>query len=392
MKFFILGRSFVSIEQNKKLAERKIDVTKISHNQNYNNKTLVFRSLHGVDVNFTDISELKHDSTDGNENKNCPFELAIENKKMTKVPPVKNSSQTLDHIKRLVVIGDSLSDSEGRMKSKTLGIMLSSRQYNKGRFTNGFVWADFISSGAYLKKHMKDDETRNNFKLLNYAEGGAVTGNYSKLNPTFWFISNMKRQIHKHEKKEGFLNGDMVILALSANDYMTFDKHDVKKVINCYEKEITKMVESKGVKNILVTGIPDLSTTAHAQKENRKYRDEVSGISNYHNKLLQDKLEGLQKTFAKKGVKIGFFDFSGELKEQIKTAKEIGYDTTIENQAGYIDLPRVFGFKGNSQPFNPAHRHVFHDEVHPSQEVHQVLASRMCDFIISEFGRSNKTT
>ncbi|MEZ9205824.1 SGNH/GDSL hydrolase family protein [Vibrio splendidus] len=219
---------------------------------------------------------------------------------MTKVPPVKNSSQTLDHIKRLVVIGDSLSDSEGRMKSKTLGIMLSSRQYNKGRFTNGFVWADFISSGAYLKKHMKDDETRNNFKLLNYAEGGAVTGNYSKLNPTFWFISNMNRKIHKHEKKEGFLNGDMVILALSANDYMTFDKHDVKKVINCYEKEITKMVESKGVKNILVIGIPDLSTTAHAQKENRKYRDEVSGISNYHNKLLKEKLEGLQKNLRKR--------------------------------------------------------------------------------------------
>ena len=32
------------------------------------------------------------------------------------------------------------------------------------------------------------------------------------------------------------------------------------------------------------------------------------------------------------------------------------------------------------------HKHIFHDQVHPSQEVHQILASRMCDFIVNEFG------
>ncbi len=395
MKSLILGRQLVSIEYNKNLSERKVKeekirVAKVSQLSSYDKLKTPVLVLNEKVEHVIDGTELGFDSTDGAEHKDLLFELAIRNKEVTNAQLTSHSSQALDHIKRLVVIGDSLSDSEGRMKSKTLGVMLSSRQYYKGRFTNGFVWADFISSGAYLKKYMKSEEARDNFKLLNYAEGGAVTAKYSKLNPTFWFISNMKRQIHKHEKEEGFQEGDMVVLALSANDYMTFDKTDVEKVVNCYEKEIIKMVVSKGVKYILVTGIPDLSITAHAHKECDRDRAKMSGLSNQHNQFLKSKLKELQERFSGDGVKIGFFDFSGQLYELVDMANQVGYDTTTEEQAGYIDLPRVFGLKGNSQPFDSAHRHVFHDEVHPSQEVHQMLASRMCDFIVSQFGRTSK--
>ena len=121
---------------------------------------------------------------------------------------------------------------------------------------------------------------RDNFKLFNYAEGGAVTARYSKLDPTFILISHMSRQIRKHEKKEGFKPGDMVVLALSANDYMTFSKRDINKVMNCYRNQITKLVESKGVKHILVTGVPDLSTTAlGAEKRARLPTENGQNIS-----------------------------------------------------------------------------------------------------------------
>ena len=273
---------------------------------------------------------------------------------------------SLNHIKRLVVIGDSLSDSEGRMKSKTLGIMLSSKQYHAGRFTNGFVWPDFISSPAYLNK-----------ELVNYAEGGAVAAKYSKLNPTFWFISNMERQIKKHD----FKSDDLVILALGSNDYMTFDKKDTQKVVHCYEKQITKLVGNKKIKNILVTGIPDFTKTAYAQKQDEVYHVNNSALASEHNASLSQKITELAERYKAEGVNIQFFDFDNQFTELLDKADKVGYDTHTANSVGYVDI------FGTSKAFDPAHRHVFHDEVHPSQEVHQMLASRMSDYIIYKFGK-----
>lgn len=300
------------------------------------------------------------------------FEVAInhhkERQQMFATNTISPPQASLDHIKRLVVIGDSLSDSEGRMKSKTFGIMLSSKQYHDGRFTNGFVWPDFISSPAYLNK-----------ELVNYAEGGAVAAKYSKLNPTFWFISNMERQIKKHD----FKSDDLVILALGSNDYMTFNKQDTQKVVRCYEKQITKLIEDKKVKHILVTGIADYSKTPYAQKQDEAYRTSNSALASEHNASLSQKIAALAERYKAEGVNIQFFDFDNQFTELLDKADEIGYDTHTANSVGYVDL------YGTSKAFDPAHRHVFHDEVHPSQEVHQMLASRMSDYIVNAFGTAS---
>lgn len=284
----------------------------------------------------------------------------------------------LAHIKRLVVIGDSLSDSEGRMQSKSLGIMLSSRQYHEGRFSNGFVWTDFLGSRPYLDK-----------EVVNYAEGGAVAGRYSRLKPVFLFISDMGTQIRKHD----FRPGDMAVLALGSNDYMTFGKTDVDKVIRTYETQINKLV-GKGVQNILVAGVPDLSQTVHARKQTQdpEYGPRMAALSRQHNDKLQQLVDTLQSRYQEQDVKIRFFDIGQKLDYLMSLADEVGYDTEHNQHAGYIDLPRVFGLAGDTRPLNTSHRHIFHDEVHPSQEVHQILASHMADFIQQEFGTASMDT
>ena len=393
MKLSALGRVFISPLYNKDLAERKLEVLSVSQASEHGKS----RSASLPSFKLEILPESSHKpiqpkllnitSPDKSASKSQAYELAIRDHQETAALKKHAESKSLDGIKRLVVIGDSLSDSHGRMKSKTLGIMLSSRQYHEGRFTNGFVWPDFISSDAYLKKHIKDKDVCDNFKLFNYAEGGAVTARYSKLDPTFILISHMSRQIRKHEKKEGFKEGDMVVLSLSANDYMTFSKRDIRKVLNCYRNQITKLVEQKGVRHILVTGVPDLSKTALAQRKGQDYQDTMSNISYEHNTAMQAMLNEMNEKYEEKRVAIKFFDFGGELSKLVTVAHKVGYNTVTEEQAGYVDLRRYFGFKGSSQTFDPAHRHVFHDQVHPSQEVHQILASRMCDFIVKEFGQ-----
>ncbi|MBS0044797.1 SGNH/GDSL hydrolase family protein [Shewanella sp. M16] len=337
--------------------------------QNYKLKTNT-NSAELVSISVQDV-------TDGQAQALLPislFEVALhhhqERQQMLVTAVLSHAQASLDHIKRLVVIGDSLSDSEGRMKSKTFGLMLSSKQYHDGRFTNGFVWPDFISSQAYLNK-----------ELVNYAEGGAVAAKYSKLNPVFWFISNMECQIKKHD----FKSDDLVILSLGCNDYMTFEKKDTQKVVQCYEKQITKLIENKEIKNILVTGIPDLSKTAYAKKQDEAYRTTNSSLSHEHNMSLSHKVLEIAERYKSKSVNIQFFDFNNQFIELIDKADKAGYDTSTANNVGYVDM------FGSSKRFDPAHRHVFHDEVHPSQEVHQMLASRMSDYIIEKFAKVANT-
>lgn len=322
------------------------------------------------------------DSVDsGGVDKKALFALALksqleQNKAVSGKTPVSaaREGKHLDHIQRLVVIGDSLSDSEGRMLSKSLGVMPSSRQYYEGRFTNGFAWPDFLASKAYLGK-----------PLVNYAEGGAVAGKYSKWNPVFMFISHMERQINKHD----FQQGDMAVLALGSNDYMTFGKTDVGKVIRTYKQQVDKLL-AKGVKDILVVGAPDLSKTVNARKQPSEEAAKLKLLSQEHNRLLGKAVDTLQASSKSDGVTIRFFDISAKLNDLMELAEQVEYDTMHNKHEGYIDLPRVFGFAGDTRPLDSSHRHLFHDEVHPSQEVHQILAAHMTDFIREQYGRPAK--
>lgn len=309
------------------------------------------------------------------------FALALQNQlEQSKAVSGKTSTgaagegKNLNHIQRVVVIGDSLSDSEGRMLGKSLGVMPSSLQYYEGRFTNGFAWPDFLASKAYLGK-----------PLVNYAEGGAVAGKYSKWNPVFMFISHMERQINKHD----FQQGDMAVLALGSNDYMTFGKTDVGKVIRTYKQQVDKLL-AKGVKDILVVGAPDLSKTVNARKQPPEEAAKLKLLSQEHNRLLGKAVDTLQASSKSDGVTIRFFDISAKLNDLMELAEQVEYDTMHNKHEGYIDLPRVFGFAGDTRPLDSSHRHLFHDEVHPSQEVHQILAAHMTDFIREQYGRPAK--
>lgn len=305
--------------------------------------------------------------------KKALFALALKNQAVQAKTPAAAAGEgkSLGHIQRLVVIGDSLSDSEGRMLSKTLGVMPSSRQYYEGRFTNGFAWPDFLASRAFLGK-----------PVVNYAEGGAVAGKYSKWNPAFMFISHMERQINKHH----FQPGDMAVLALGSNDYMTFGKTDVDKVIRTYERQIDKLV-AKGVKDILVAGAPDLSKTVNARKQPPAEAEKLHDLSQRHNRQLSQAVEALQARYRDAGVTLRFFDIGAKLDYLMELAETVDYDTMHNKHEGYIDLPRVLGFAGDARPLDSSHRHLFHDEVHPSQEVHQILAAHMTDFIREQYGR-----
>ncbi|HDL8470320.1 TPA: lipase, partial [Yersinia enterocolitica] len=266
------------------------------------------------------------------------------------------------NIKKLYVFGDSLSDAEGRMRKKTLGMLPSASQYYKGRFTNGFTWVDFLTS----PKNM-------NVETINKAEGGAVSASYSKLNPVYRFMSNMSKQI----KGVHFNDSDLAIVSLGSNDYMTFHKRDVDKVVHSQEKNIKKMIKN-GVKNILVMGIPDPSITPGMKMNDQQCRDEISNISKKHNFKLEYIIDRIK--IENKGVNVHFFDINKHLKDILSEAKKLGYENEHAYHSGYVE----FGKKEN---LNINHNFSFNDNSHPSQELHAIFAMIITQFITEKFSK-----
>lgn len=271
----------------------------------------------------------------------------------------------LPHISRLVVIGDSLSDSEGRMYQRSFGLLPSNDQYYEGHFTNGYVWTNFISSPDFLNKPM-----------VNYAEGGSVSAHYGWLDKVSWLVSSMDKQMALYKDCAA---DDLVVLSLGSNDYMTFNKTDVSEIIENQSDNIEKLLR-KGVSNILVFGVPDLSLTPFARHlPSASSQERLQMLSEEHNRRLKTRVHQLQTCYP--ASKVVFYDIFSEFRRIYQEAEAQGYNVEQGySQKGYI---RMMGQQHQAMNIDPDY--LFNDEVHPTQEVHFVLALNVSAFILQHF-------
>lgn len=291
-------------------------------------------------------------------NPRYPFRLATMTNQA--IPDNKSPDNTLPHINRLVVLGDSLSDSEGRMYQRSLGLIPSNSQYYEGNFTNGFVWTHFISSPDFLNK-----------PLVNYAEGGSVSAHYSWFDKVSWLVSSMDKQMAQYKDPTP---RDLVIIALGANDYMTFHKKNIEKVIDNQSENIERLL-ARGVKNIVVFGVPDLSLTPYAQNlKHSEQQRELHDICQIHNQRLSARMAQSQAQHPE--ATLAYFDVSKAFAPIYDRAKAIGYNVKEGvNRRGYVHL------FGKEQELISDTRHLFNDDVHPTQEVHAIIAMQVADFV-----------
>lgn len=290
-------------------------------------------------------------------NDKAPFRLATEINRL--YPCVKEGA--LDKINRIIIFGDSLSDSDGRMLKKSHHLLPSRHQYYEGRFTNGFVWNEFLSSPSFLNK-----------KVINYAEGGSTSARYSWFNIIGDFVSDLDKQIKLYPPSDN----DLVICMLGANDYLTLHKSNIINVVEQQANQLEKLLK-RNVGNVLVPGLPDLSGTPYAGQHHNTVL--MNDITTTHNALLKSKAEALQNRYPEQ--KISYFDTYSAFETIRKTADEVGYDTTHPfNEHGYIHIP------GERDPvINIAPGYIYNDMLHPTQEVHQCFAAILGNFIINNF-------
>ncbi len=355
-------------------------------------------------------------------------EQVISNLTVNAFPIVIGEKSNPNKITRMVVFGDSLSDT-GRLK-KWLQIM-PERPFFLGRFTNGGTWNDYLGE--------KED-----IAVLNYSMGGAVT----KPN-----ITNTVEQVKKYVTAIGryfvtrsirnfvkdYTNNELkgkpvpdsdrtlFVIWGGANDFLSrFDKKsDIDTFINNpnaygagYESVTEQTVfniaqEVKGLialgaKNIMVINLPDVGKTPR-MLENSGYKNNTEAdkyefstklseiISNY-NKKLASKIAELQTT--EKGAKIILFDSASALDDLMQGRGPNGepnfnYGINLNTSFTKLRSPNKPDIKVGVKCYQGSYlgstddkllckdgaTRLFFDEVHPGWAGQKAMAFKMAAFL-----------
>jgi phospholipase/lecithinase/hemolysin len=325
-----------------------------------------------------------------------------------------------DHIQRLVIFGDSLSDT-GNLKSRLR--MFPASPYWIGRFSNGPAWPDYI-------------DAMNPLAVQNHAVGGAsVTGKDTQPKGSFsqrmqdggqFFVSGTTQKQISVYAQDFLVDGQLlspektaVVLWAGANDYISkepftgaietlLDRPElpegypavVDAVVSRMELQILSLVDF-GVDKMLVGNLPNLGLSPivvenntygiHNDLSEEERRSQLSlrltELTTYHNEQLALMIDRVNRETPDASIVLfdsfGLFeDVLSDTATNYKDVKaEADFDVAknaqrIESQIHtVVAQERCFrgsymGSKNPSEICANSNRAIFWDVVHPTTYVH----------------------
>lgn len=322
-------------------------------------------------------------------------------------------------INEIVVLGDSLSDN-GNLYSK-IKILPKSPPYFHGRFTNGPTWAEYVGKHYYNKYYIDTQ---------NYAVGGATAIQHNPIVDKFAPPITLTGEVYDYLLRSLFSNKDQILFSIwiGANDYLyntkTSDMDETSSnVVDSIAWSISTLAD-RGAKYFLVMNIPDLSRTPYAKDNNLK--DELHSVSVMHNTKLANALKQIQYKYPDiKIVTVDIFNTFNDLLDNpqkynqlynqnftnftkacwegpmmIHATQEIALNKELKNAFNkkgqalsknfdtdniahtILKSPALAEAYNTSKlaedgalPCNASEQYIFWDHIHPTDSVHQVIAS-----------------
>lgn len=351
-----------------------------------------------------------------------------------------------------IVQGDSLSDRGTLDKRNILGFIpmnylsgLSSKS-PRGRFTNGFLWGDFVATTGIekleikrLRRRLKIDNTArgnadiadefiNNSRNLRtrnedafslnedgqvlyeghryarfYCEGGLTAHDFSKeftFNPLLEFTrlsvstleqkrqqlldDDIKYNVTEREKQE-----TLITEWSGANDLITVNgeptRENADKAIAARMLNLEKLLES-GYRNFVMMNMPDLSLAPRFQQMDSKAQANAKDCSDYFNTQLAQQCALMQKKY--QGAFIDVFDVCGLLRQVHDTPSKYGFDQD-KLTTPFVDTDAFKQWKNDqvdqTKHISPSKGYMFWDDVHPTADMHAWLALEFEKKYDSEF-------
>lgn len=305
---------------------------------------------------------------------------------------------TLPPIKQIVVFGDSFSDNGNtfRLSKDTLP---RSPEYYKGRFSDGFVWAE------YFAKRMGVDPSDNKY-FKNYAYGHATVVGQVELqshigSDEFTFkLPDLVGEVDDYLKTNPQnTTNTLYIFFMGTNDIMqlnltlqTNQLHFADKIIKAELEQINRL-QKLGAKHILLVNIRALHNTPMARRLAVQYAHQHK----QHSPLLYlQNLKQLETIFNKKYSAIAAADNHIKLFDAyqfdmnvVAGIKEGGYAYQYENVPYQLKFSKVACNLNNgnyidnvSTPCKHPQNYFYFDRIHPTTFLHKVMADAVYQLYI----------
>lgn len=352
----------------------------------------------------------------------------------------------MTRICQIVIIGDSLSDRGTLDKRELLGFIPLSYvsglngKSPKGRFTNGLLWADYVSattvqqfeinhqrrklnlphtartnadlSDEFLSNERLREKNQNAFSLNDdrhvlfngkrfarfYCEGGLTSYDYSwkfTIDPTKEFprlilstLKDKRDELFDDDKKYSVSHLEkaetLIIEWSGANDLITVNAKPTRKEVDRAVSErilnIEKLVKN-GYRNFVLFNQPDLALTPRYQAKSKKEQDNASKWSEYFNTQLATKCAELNNRYKALNipVKLSVFDVAAQFKEVYFHPEQYKFDQD-KLKTPYTKSADFEKNKKNPEyeaaQISPSEGYMFWDDVHPTADMHSWLAEK----------------
>ncbi|MCX7121112.1 MAG: SGNH/GDSL hydrolase family protein [Gammaproteobacteria bacterium] len=333
-------------------------------------------------------------------------------------------SVSVPQFKQIVFLGDSLTDN-GNLYKMSAGLLPKYMPYYKGRFSDGYTWADRVSYQLYSRYFIPSQ---------NFAVGGATAVLH---NPFNGFLPiDLSIEYDTYEAKNLLTDKDntLFVIWIGANDYLSGAPNvdqATTSVIDAIVNVVQKLVTIDGAQ-FLIIDMPDLAVTPEASIKN--LTDNYQQLYVMHNAKLHDAILKLRAAYpSTKFMEFNFSDnpilkmlvTSPEYRDQLNKKYHIDLmdvtdpcwsgsylkNTSTQTIEANLEKKTI----GNAQldahqlaeyiQANPSlqiayqvgesvgsggticdnsAQHVFWDDVHPTAVVHKVLSKILLKKILSD--------
>jgi phospholipase/lecithinase/hemolysin len=260
----------------------------------------------------------------------------------------------------IYIFGDSLSDI-GNVFDTTGGAIPPSPIYSNGRFSNGSVWVENITSNLGLNFNSNN----------NFAFGGATTGFKNILLPG---LPGLQQQISLFQLANPSVNqNSLYILWAGLNDYLDYFLGGVPnpaQTVKNLSAAVTSLIDV-GAREIILVNLPDLGKFPIIG-EHKEISSLFSTFTKDHNSILMKNIKSLKRDLSPK-IHIISVDVYSLFNRVVTNPEEFGFtnvtDSCITKNISVVNI----GYPTKLTPCTP-NTFLFWDPIHPTTATHKLIA------------------
>lgn len=284
----------------------------------------------------------------------------------------------------IYVFGDSLSDPGNVFQTSLLavGTGLPAPPYFEGRFSNGYLWVDYLSKQlGFQLTPATEVSPEAAVHAVSFAYGGATTGTDNTVDAALPGLQQEVEQFQQFVTQTKLDPNALYALWIGANDYLPDGSLSNSKAAPHAAQQPAEAIRNiaaaiqalygLGARHFLVTNLPALGATPLAQTLSSEVALSLNQLTQRHNQALNRELDRLQQQLPQLQL--------------IRLDVNQLFQQAVAGKLGFTDVKRPCLDRSTGQVCANPDQHLFWDALHPTTAAHRYIATAAATTISAQW-------